>query len=56
MKSARLAQQLEETAAIVEHTVAVVAIRIVGILGALTFLSASVYECVRFAKDVWYAR
>jgi hypothetical protein len=49
-------KRVTDTLDAVERTVAAVAIRTVGILGALAFVSLSLYEFVRFTKDVWSGR
>lgn len=36
-----------------EHAVALVVIRMIGILGAMTVLSVALYEWIKFATFVW---
>jgi hypothetical protein len=48
-----IAEHVTNTFGTVGHKVAVVAIHVVGILGALAFVSRRLYESVRSTKDFW---
>lgn len=56
MKRPPIANRIAFIVDVVEQTVAVIVIRVVGILGALTFLAVAFYECACLIRDIWLAR